>query len=87
MNVSNNIHQIPCLVSADLTEEWTVEEKIPIKTAPAPAKKEEPKKEENAEAKPEGGDAKPEEEVKQEAPQAEQQYETKTRKKSSTSPI
>jgi len=52
-------------VSADLAEEWTVEEKIPIK-APAAPKKEEPKKEEkpaegeNAEQKEEKKEAQPE---------------------------
>ncbi len=39
LRVSNNIHQIPCLESSDIQEEWTEEEKIPIKKdAPAPAK-------------------------------------------------
>jgi hypothetical protein len=31
LRVSNNIHQIPCLESAELTEEWNEEEKIPVK--------------------------------------------------------
>lgn len=79
MNISNNIHQIPCLVSCELNEEWTVEEKIPIKQANAPPpKKEEPKKE---------GEAKSEKNKKEEqkeetkAEPAEQKYELKTRKK------
>jgi len=37
LRVSNNIHQIPCLESADLQEEWVEEEKIPVKKD-APAK-------------------------------------------------
>lgn len=32
--VSNNIHQVPCLENAQLTEEWTEEKKVP-KTKPA----------------------------------------------------
>jgi hypothetical protein len=31
LRVSNNIHQIPCLESAEIQEEWTEEEKIPVK--------------------------------------------------------
>jgi len=31
LRVSNNIHQIPCLESAELQEEWVEEEKIPVK--------------------------------------------------------
>lgn len=39
LRVSNNIHQIPQLESADLQEEWTEEEKIPVKKdVPAPPK-------------------------------------------------
>lgn len=39
LRVSNNIHQIPCLETADFTEEWVEEEKIPVKKdTPAPAK-------------------------------------------------
>jgi hypothetical protein len=37
--VSNNIHQIPCLENAQITEEWTEEKKVP-KAKPAPAKEE-----------------------------------------------
>jgi heat shock protein 4 len=38
LRVCNNIHQIPTLESSDLQEEWTEEEKIPIKKdAPKPA--------------------------------------------------
>jgi hypothetical protein len=29
--VSNNIHNIPCLESVELEEQWVEEEKIPIK--------------------------------------------------------
>jgi len=39
LRISNNIHQVPCLESADLQEEYTEEEKIPIKKdVPAPVK-------------------------------------------------
>jgi len=39
LRVSNNIHQIPCLESAELQEEWVEEEKIPVKKdVPAPPK-------------------------------------------------
>lgn len=38
LRVSNNIHQIPCLESADLQEEWTEEEKIPVKKDVVPPK-------------------------------------------------
>jgi hypothetical protein len=39
LRVSNNIHQIPCLESVELTEEWTEEEKIAVKKdVPAPKK-------------------------------------------------
>lgn len=39
--MSNNIHQIPGLESAELQEEWTEEEKIPVKKdTPAQAKPE-----------------------------------------------
>jgi hypothetical protein len=35
MRVTNNIHNIACLDEAELVEEWTQEDKIPIKTKPA----------------------------------------------------
>ena len=39
LRVSNNIHQIPCLESAELLEEWEEETKIPVKkdVQPQPA--------------------------------------------------
>lgn len=46
LRVSNNIHQIPCLESVELAEEWVEEEKIAVKKDVPAAKKEEPKKEE-----------------------------------------
>ncbi len=53
IRISNNIHQIPSMESAELHEEWVEEEKIPVKKD-APAKKEtkpspSQKKEETAE--------------------------------------
>jgi heat shock protein 4 len=63
LRVSNNIHQIPCLESADLQEEWVEEEKIPVKKdIPAPPK-EAPKTDA---PKPEGEQA-PDVEMKEEA--------------------
>jgi hypothetical protein len=56
MRVSNNIHNIACLDEAEFIEEWTTEEKIPIKTkntptvTPPPEDKKEDAKE--GEAKP-----------------------------------
>lgn len=39
LRVSNNIHQIPCLESSDMQEEWVEDEKIPVKKdIPAPPK-------------------------------------------------
>ena len=44
LRVSNNIHQIPCLESVDLEEQWVEEEKVPFKKdKPAPVKKEDAK--------------------------------------------
>lgn len=34
MRITNNIHNIACLDEAEFVEEWTQEDKIPIKTAP-----------------------------------------------------
>jgi len=36
MRVSNNIHNIACLDEAEFVQEWTEEEKIPIKVKKAP---------------------------------------------------
>ena len=44
MRVSNNIHNVACLDEVEFIQEWTEEEKIPIKTAPPPTPP--PKKEE-----------------------------------------
>lgn len=53
MRVSNNIHNVACLDEVEFIEEWTEEEKIPIKTAPPPPTPVQPKKEEKpAEEKP-----------------------------------
>ena len=64
LRVSNNIHQIPCLESADLQEEWTEEEKIPIKKDAAPPKVVEVPKADGAQ--PEQPSAQPDVEMKQE---------------------
>jgi hypothetical protein len=34
MRVSNNIHNLPCLDEVEFVQEWTEEEKIPVKVAP-----------------------------------------------------
>jgi len=97
MRVSNNIHNVACLDEAEFCQEWTEEEKIPIKASPTvvpPPKKEEEKKEEpkaegeaaaaEGEAKPDApaeGEAKPEEPAKPTVIEPEQQYEIKQRKK------
>jgi len=101
MRVSNNIHNIACLDEAEFIQEWTEEEKIPIKASPTvvpPPKKEEEMKDEakpEGEAKPAEGEAEakpdaPAEEKKEEAPtvtQPEQQYEIKKRNKKNFSKL
>ena len=56
LRVSNNIHQIPCLESAELQEEWEEEQKIPVKKdVPAqaqPADKQPPAEGQPAEGQP-----------------------------------
>jgi len=91
MRVSNNIHNVACLDEAEFVQEWTEEEKIPIKASPVtvpPPKKEEEKKDEKKDAPAEGEaakeEAKPAEaEAKAEEPakvvEPEQQFEIKTR--------
>jgi hypothetical protein len=65
MRVSNNIHNIAELDEAELVQEWTEEQKIPIKTAPTPPPKPaEPKPED----KKEGEEMKDEEKKEPEAP-------------------
>ncbi len=80
--VCNNIHQIPCLESTELIEEWNEEEKIAIKKPAAP-KPAEPKPE-GAEEKKEGEGAAKEGEPQ---PATEQAFETKTRKKTASYPL
>lgn len=72
MRVTNNIHNIACLDEAELVEEWTQEDKIPIKTkntptvTPPPAEGEEKKEGDVPTAEP---------------PVEEQQYEIRKRTK------
>ena len=81
MRITNNIHNIACLDEAELVEEWTQEDKIPIKTkndkvptvTPPPAEGE---KKEGEEDKKEEAPA----EAKPEEPE-EQQFEIRQRKK------
>jgi hypothetical protein len=94
MRVSNNIHNVACLDEVEFIQEWTEEEKIPIKASPVPTVPTPPKAEEkpaDGEAPKEGegaGEGAPAEEKKEEAPtvpeppkQPEQQYEIKKRSK------
>ena len=86
MRLSNNIHNVACLDEVEFIQEWTEEEKIPIKASPVPTvpvPPKEEKKEGASEEKPKEG-----EEAKAEAPtvpeppkQPEQQYEIKKRTK------
>jgi hypothetical protein len=86
MRVSNNIHNVACLDEVEFIQEWTEEEKIPIKASPVPTppKAEEAKKEgaESADAPKEGEEKKEEAPTVPEPPvQPEQQYEIKQRSK------
>jgi hypothetical protein len=89
MRVSNNIHNVACLDEVEFLQEWTEQEKIPVKASPVtvpPPKKEEEKKE--GEPPVEGQPAA--EEQKEPQPQViqpEQQYEIKERKKKNQSQI
>ena len=71
LRVSNNIHNIACLESAELQEEWVEDEKIPVKNTAA-------------QAKPAEGDKKDAEmkEDKKEAPK--QEFEIRKKNKKST---
>lgn len=71
MRVANNIHNIATLEDAELAQEWTEEEKIPIKASPVSTP---PPKKEGEEGKEE---EKPAEPIKQ----PEQQYEIKKKNK------
>lgn len=82
MRVSNNIHNVCCLDEAEYVQEWTEEEKIPVKGAnPTPP----PAKETKKEDKKDGSAKKDKEETVEEppkpAPQSEQKYEIKKRQK------
>ena len=59
LRISNNIHQIPCLESVELQEEWVEEVKIPVKKdVPNPSPK--PPAEGGADQKPADQEMKPE---------------------------
>ena len=95
LRVSNNIHNIACLDEAEFMQEWTEEEKIPVKASPAPVATPPPKAEGEAKPAEEGaekkeGEEKPAEEKKEEPAaqtQPEQQYEIKKRSKKNFSKI
>lgn len=89
LRVSNNIHNIACLDEAELMQEWTEEEKIPVKSSP-PSTVTPPKPETAEGEKKEGEEGAATEEKKEEpVPQAqpEQQYEIKKRSKKNFSKI
>lgn len=85
--VSNNIHQIPCLESAELIEEWVEEEKIPVKKdKPASAqKKPEDNKGDNPDQQPGEAPMQTDETPKQDDPQIE--YEIKKKNKKTTTAL
>jgi hypothetical protein len=74
MRVTNNIHNIACLDEAEFVEEWTQEDKIPIKNKniPTPAAQPEGEKKEGEEV--------PTVQPPPEEPE-QQQYEIRQRKK------
>lgn len=81
LRVSNNIHNIACLDEAEFVQEWTEEEKIPIKASPVPTAPQ-PKPEEapaDGQAQPEGEAEKKEESAPVQQP--EQQFEIKKRQR------
>lgn len=86
MRVSNNIHNIAELDEAELVQEWTEEQKIPIKTGANPTP---PKPEEKKDEKKEEGNQETEEKKEPEAtaPAPEQQYEIKKKSKKNFSKI
>jgi len=75
--VCNNIHQIPCLESTELIEEWTEEEKIAIKKPVAPTPTAPPKE----------GEEKKEGTPVAETPKTEQDFEIKQKRKTRSEPI
>jgi hypothetical protein len=89
MRVSNNIHNVACLDEVEFIQEWTEEEKIPIKSSPVPPtvatppKAEEGKKEgKSSEKSKEGEEAKtevPAPTVVEPSKQPEQEFEIKKR--------
>lgn len=93
IRVKNDINQIPVLDRVEMTEHWTEEEKIPIKTAGGKAAAAPPKEEaktDGATAAEGEGAAAGEEQKAPEEPAAqpeEQKFETKTRKKERTTDV
>ena len=95
IRVKNDINQIPVLERVEMSEHWTEEEKIPIKTSGGVKATAPPKEEAKADAPAAGAegeatgapaeDAKaPEEQPAPAQPAEEQKYEIKTRKKERT---
>jgi hypothetical protein len=94
MRVSNNIHNVASLDEVEFVQEWTEEEKIPVKASPVtptpPPKADTTKKDEKKKADGEKGEetAPPLEEAKTEpVAQPEITYETKIRQKKNFSKI
>lgn len=85
MRVSNNIHNVSQLESAELQEEWEEEHKIPVKkhNDPTPKPAEEKKDGEKKEGEEEKKDEAPKEEVKENK----QEYEVQMKKKKGTTTL
>jgi hypothetical protein len=94
MRISNNIHNVPQLDEVEFVQEWTEEEKIPVKVqGTSAAKTEEKKQEQSGEDKPMGEGAESEKsrtdegKKEEEKKEPEIQYEIKQRAKKSFSKI
>jgi len=90
IRVKNNINQIPELEKVELTESWTEEEKIPVKTSGGakPEAAAPPKEGEDAKEKPPAaeGETTPAADAPKPEPE-EQKFEVKQRKKERTSDV
>lgn len=89
--IQNTMHHIPVLKEVNLIENWQEEEKIAIKKPVVPKPAEAPKADApKADAKPEdkkNDDAKPAEPEAPKEPETVQEFETKLKKKQTTSSI
>jgi heat shock protein 4 len=85
--IENTLHQIPVLKEANIIEKWQEEEKIAIKKAAPPKPAEAKPEEKKDEAKPAEEAPKDKEAEKPAAADTVQEYETKIKKKQTTSAI